>query len=73
MHINVIRDQTLPDEHLYGRCGYLTALLFVQHHLGADKVDRELIVKVKQYNYTSIWDGQYLLTVGLLFLCVWSS
>ncbi|KAK7110912.1 glutathione S-transferase LANCL1-like [Littorina saxatilis] len=46
MHINVIRDQTLPDEHLYGRCGYLTALLFVQHHLGADKVDRELIVKV---------------------------
>lgn len=46
MHINVIRDQTLPDEHLYGRCGYLTALVFVQHHLGTDKVDREVIVKV---------------------------
>ncbi|KAL8621295.1 hypothetical protein ACOMHN_008120 [Nucella lapillus] len=46
MHINVIRDQTLPDEHLYGRCGYLSALLFVQHHLGSDKVDREVIVKV---------------------------
>lgn len=46
LHINVIRDQTLPDEHLYGRCGYLSALLFVQHHLGADKVDREVIIKV---------------------------
>lgn len=46
MHINVIRDQTLPDEHLYGRSGYLSALLFVQTHLGKDKVDREIIVKV---------------------------
>ncbi|PVD30461.1 hypothetical protein C0Q70_09727 [Pomacea canaliculata] len=46
MHINVIRDQTLPDEHLYGRAGYLSALLFVQHHLGMDKVDREVIIKV---------------------------
>nr|KAG5705127.1 hypothetical protein BaRGS_030844 [Batillaria attramentaria] len=46
MHINVIRDPTLPDEHLYGRAGYLTALLFVRSHLGMDKVDREVIVKV---------------------------
>ena len=46
MHINVIRDQTLPDEHLYGRCGYLSALMYVQHYLGWEKVDKEIIVKV---------------------------
>ncbi|XP_005098326.1 lanC-like protein 2 [Aplysia californica] len=43
---DVCADSDMPDEILYGRCGYLSALLFLQHYLSPDAVDRELIVKV---------------------------
>jgi len=41
-------DPSLPDEVLYGWAGYLFSLLFAQKHLGADKIDHEIINKVCQ-------------------------
>lgn len=42
----VRRDPSLPDEVLYGRAGYLFSLLFVQQHLGAEKIDLGIINQV---------------------------
>ena len=39
-------DPSLPDEVLYGRAGYLFALLFVQQHLGTEKISRDIINQV---------------------------
>ncbi|KAK3108649.1 hypothetical protein FSP39_012525, partial [Pinctada imbricata] len=47
LHQRVIEPGSrIPDEILYGRSGYLYALLFVQKHLGKDEIDSSLIVKV---------------------------
>ncbi|KAK2156084.1 hypothetical protein LSH36_222g03052 [Paralvinella palmiformis] len=43
---DVVEDRSLPDELLFGRVGYLFALNFVQHHLGSDCVDQDLLAKV---------------------------
>ena len=42
----VCQDKSLPDEVLYGRAGYLFSLLFIQKHLGPEKVDGNLIDQV---------------------------
>lgn len=36
----------MPNEHLYGRAGYLAAVMFVQKHLGADSIKKEVIASV---------------------------
>ncbi|GFO41049.1 LANC-like protein 2 [Plakobranchus ocellatus] len=46
MHEHVCSDTTLPDEILYGRCGYLSALLFLQKNLGSDCINKEVIAAV---------------------------
>lgn len=46
LHHQVLRDESLPDELLYGRVGYLFALLFVQKHLGKDVVDVNIILQI---------------------------
>lgn len=43
---DVCSDRSLPDEILFGRCGYLSSLLFLQQHLGHDIVHNETISKV---------------------------
>ena len=42
----VCDDPSMPDELLFGRVGYIYALLFVQQHLGEGKLDGSLILKV---------------------------
>lgn len=42
----VMQDESLPDELLYGCVGYLFALLFIQHYLGKDAVDQNVILQV---------------------------
>lgn len=39
-------DPSLPDEVLYGRAGYLFSLLFVQQHLGTEKINHDIINQV---------------------------
>uniref|UniRef100_UPI0037E8C5BB lanC-like protein 2 n=1 Tax=Semicossyphus pulcher TaxID=241346 RepID=UPI0037E8C5BB len=39
-------DSEMPDELLYGRAGYLYALLYINKEIGADTVDEETITKV---------------------------
>ena len=39
-------DPSLPDEVLYGRAGYLFSLLFVQKHLGEEKIPHDIINQV---------------------------
>ncbi|XP_078377053.1 lanC-like protein 2 isoform X3 [Oculina patagonica] len=39
-------DPSLPDEVLYGRAGYLFSLLYVQQHLGAEKINHGIINQV---------------------------
>ncbi|KAL4000669.1 SH3 domain and tetratricopeptide repeat-containing protein [Sarotherodon galilaeus] len=39
-------DSDIPDELLYGRAGYLYALLYVNKEIGADTVDEDTITKV---------------------------
>ena len=46
MHENIISDTSLPDEVLYGRAGYLYSLLFIQTHLGKEKVSDAVIEQV---------------------------
>ncbi|KAI0227925.1 LanC-like protein 2 [Lamellibrachia satsuma] len=43
LHKDVCSDPALPDEFLFGRVGYLFALLFVQRHLGEECVNPDLI------------------------------
>lgn len=40
---SVVSDPSIPDEILYGRSGYLYSLLFVQIHLGKEKVPDVII------------------------------
>lgn len=40
-------DSDMPDELLYGRAGYLYALLYVNKEIGADTVDEGTITKVR--------------------------
>ncbi|EDO42198.1 predicted protein [Nematostella vectensis] len=42
----VLHDQSLPDEVLYGRAGYLYSLLHVQQEIGINKIDRALIDQI---------------------------
>ncbi|XP_060606070.1 lanC-like protein 2 [Ruditapes philippinarum] len=42
----VCTDPSLPDELLYGRAGYLYALLFVRTHLGNDSINTDVIHRV---------------------------
>jgi len=39
-------DASVPDELLFGRSGYLLALLFVRHHLGTESVPQAVIRQV---------------------------
>jgi hypothetical protein len=39
-------DPSLPDEVLYGRAGYLYSLLFIQTHLGKEKMFEAIIEQV---------------------------
>jgi len=42
----VLTDGSLPDELLFGRSGYLLALLFVRHHLGTESVSQTVVRQV---------------------------
>ena len=42
----VCDDPSMPDELLFGRVGYIYALLFVEQQLGEGKLDGSLILKV---------------------------
>ena len=42
----VCHDSSLPNEVLYGRAGYLYSLLYVQSHLGKEKINSTVIDKV---------------------------
>ncbi|KAK7110913.1 glutathione S-transferase LANCL1-like [Littorina saxatilis] len=42
----VVKESGTPDEHLYGRAGYLAALMFVQSHLGSNVIHVDTIRKV---------------------------
>lgn len=54
-------DSEMPDELLYGRAGYLYALLYINKEIGPDTVDESTITKVRhthsyvvsQFNYKS--------------------
>ena len=46
--VDVLGDDSLPNELLFGRTGFLWALLFVQKHLGADVVEATTIPKVRR-------------------------
>ena len=46
MSSQVLSDSSLPDEFLFGRSGYLFALLFVRHHLGVATIDQSLVLQV---------------------------
>lgn len=48
MSERVCSDRSLPDEVLYGRCGYLSALLFLQRNIGYDNVNKEVVAQVVQ-------------------------
>ena len=37
----------MPDEHLYGRAGYISTLMFVQSHLGHDVFHPDITRKVQ--------------------------
>ena len=51
MHSVIIKDTGIPDEHLYGRAGYLAAVMFVQSHLGDDVIHTDMIHKVCVYEF----------------------
>jgi len=42
----VCQKSDIPDENLYGRCGYLSALLFIRSHLGPEAIQSNSIIKV---------------------------
>ena len=43
----VCGDDTIPDELLFGRVGYLYSLLFVQKYLGREQISHDNIVEVR--------------------------
>lgn len=42
-------DDSLPNEMLYGRSGYLYALLFVQKHCGKECIKNSMLERVRLY------------------------
>ncbi|XP_033116538.1 lanC-like protein 2 isoform X2 [Anneissia japonica] len=44
--VDIVLDESIPDELLYGRAGYLYALLFVEHFLGEETIQKNIIEKV---------------------------
>ena len=46
--IDVLDDDSLPNELLFGRAGFLWALLFVQKNLGSAAIEGTTIPKVEQ-------------------------
>jgi hypothetical protein len=42
-------DECLPEELLYGRVGYLYALLFLNLHLGTDTIDKKTVYRVSDH------------------------
>ncbi|KAL8585895.1 hypothetical protein ACOMHN_019310 [Nucella lapillus] len=46
LHRNVVQDPNIPDEHLYGRAGYLAAVMFVRARLGEQAISGEVICQV---------------------------
>lgn len=53
-------DSELPDELLYGRAGYLYALLYLNTEIGPDTVPQSVIKEVRHFSLPSI-----MLSVGL--------
>lgn len=43
-------DSDMPDELLYGRAGYLYALLYINKEIGVNTVDEGTITKVRHTN-----------------------
>jgi len=39
---------SVPDEHLYGRSGYLYTLMFLRKEIGSDIIDKQLVIDVKK-------------------------
>lgn len=62
----MLEDATLPDELLFGRVGYLFSLLFVNHHLGPETVDKAIIHKVLLFSLISSARGS-LYDISMLF------
>ena len=50
----VLTDASLPDELLFGRTGYLLALLFVRHHLGSEAVPQSVIRQVSSKTHKAL-------------------
>lgn len=48
LHRQVCGDATLPDELLYGRVGYIYALMFVNCYLGNNKINNDIILTVSK-------------------------
>ncbi|KAK3578740.1 hypothetical protein CHS0354_010121 [Potamilus streckersoni] len=48
IYVTMYQDKSFPDEFLFGRVGYLFGLLFVQYHLGKDKIDNSLVARVSK-------------------------
>jgi hypothetical protein len=39
---------SVPDEYLYGRSGYLYTLMFLRKEIGSDIIDKQLVIDVKK-------------------------
>ena len=46
LHKEVLTDKKLPDEHLYGRAGYLASLMYVQKHLGHEVIPQDIVRQI---------------------------
>lgn len=46
LHNALVNKSEIPDEHLYGRAGYLAALMYVQTYLGPNVIQTETLRKV---------------------------
>lgn len=57
LHIAVLKESGIPNEHLYGRAGYLSTLMFVQTHLNPNVIHSETVRKVVK---AMLEDGQAL-------------
>ena len=63
----VVSDESLSDELLYGRAGYLYSLLFVKNHLGDETVSDPVLEQVLQLHFASWLNASgELLKVGNL-------
>ena len=66
----ILEQDDMPDELLFGRVGYLYSLLFVQHHIGPQALEADVVDEVRSLNilYVTLCFNKY--TVGLLFILV---